>query len=334
MIDIASPIVRRVGFQTFDPEAMRETLQGSLLEHTPLDVGGFSGRLLQATAGDLRLDFGQYELPVLAAGPLAAERVSIGLVLQSEGPCVFNAQPVSPGDLVLYGENGELHTRLGAGARWVAIQVDRSCCAEVGLDLPERLSTVLTTEDAAAKRLTAELGLALDRLGADGESPDAVSAVRRDALVSARDALLAAVAAGFDQRRATAIGRGSNRAASRMRLLRRAEGYLEAHLAEPVAIVDLCRALDCPIHVLERTFSKVHGISPKRFLTHRRLTRLRQRLITADAAETSITEALLDCGLHHAGRAAAAYRDLFGELPGETLRQPPTRAVAAGGGVR
>ena len=320
MIDIASPIVRRVGFQTFDPEAMRETLQGSLLEHTPLEAGGFSGRLLQATAGDLRLDFGQYELPVLAAGPLAAERVSIGLVLQSEGPCVFNAQPVSPGDLVLYGENGELHTRLGAGSRWVAIQVDRSCCAEVGLDLPQRL--------------TAELGLALDRLGVDGESPDAVSAVRRDALVSARDALLAAVAAGFDQRRATAIGRGSNRAASRMRLLRRAEEYLEAHLAEPVAIVDLCRALDCPIHVLERTFSKVHGISPKRFLTHRRLTRLRQRLITADAAETSITDALLDCGLHHAGRAAAAYRDLFGELPGETLRQPPTRAVAAGGGVR
>jgi AraC-like DNA-binding protein len=119
-----------------------------------------------------------------------------------------------------------------------------------------------------------------------------------------------------------------------MRLLRRAESYLEAHLAEPIAIVDLCRALDCPIHVLERAFSKVHGISPKRFLTHRRLTRLRQLLLSADAAETSVTETLLDCGLHHAGRAAAAYRHLFGELPGETLRQPPTPAVAARAGVR
>jgi AraC family ethanolamine operon transcriptional activator len=334
MTDIASPIVRRIGFQTFDPEAMRETLQGSLLEHTPLEAGGFAGQLLQATAGDLRLDFGQYELPVLARGPLSTDRLTIGLVLQSEGPCVFNAQPVSPGDLVLYGENEELHTRLAGGVRWVAIQVDRLCCAEVGLDLPERLSTVLAADDSAVSGLTAQLGLALDHLRADGKSTDAAPAVSREVVVSARDALVAAVAAGFGERRATRISKGSDQAWSRMRLLRRAEGYLEAHLAEPIAIVDLCRALDCPIHVLERAFSKVHGISPKRFLTHRRLTRLRQLLLTADAAETSITEALLDCGLHHAGRAAAAYRHLFGELPGETLRQPPTPAVAARSGVR
>jgi hypothetical protein len=77
------PAVNTVLPHSFDPEAMAETLQRSTLKHTQLSRGRFRGRVFQAQSDAWRIDCGEYSLPVLARGPLAPDRISLGVLLQS-----------------------------------------------------------------------------------------------------------------------------------------------------------------------------------------------------------------------------------------------------------
>lgn len=65
---------------------------------------------------------------------------------------------------------------------------------------------------------------------------------------------------------------------------------------------------------------KTHtGISPYRFYQRSKLLRVRQALLTCPSDQASISWHAINEGFAHLGRFAAIYRDLFGELPSETL---------------
>jgi AraC-like DNA-binding protein len=113
-----------------------------------------------------------------------------------------------------------------------------------------------------------------------------------------------------------------------MSIIQRAEAYMDAHLAEPITISRICAETACPVHTLERVFLKSHGVTPKQFLTYRRLTALRSLLIKHSPEDMSVTRAALSCGLTHLGRAAVRYRQLFGETPSATLQASSPRAIA------
>ena len=102
---------------------------------------------------------------------------------------------------------------------------------------------------------------------------------------------------------------------------------MDDHLGEAITITGLCAVLDCPIHTLERAFSKIHGVSPRQFLNYLRLTKLRRILQRHEPEELSVTEAALQSGLTHLGRVAIRYKSMFGESPSVTLktRAPKTR---------
>ena len=111
-------------------------------------------------------------------------------------------------------------------------------------------------------------------------------------------------------------------------IIQRAEAYMETHLAEPITISRICAETVCPVHTLERVFLKSHGVTPKQFLTYRRLTALRSLLIKHSPEDMSVTSAALSCGLTHLGRTAVRYRQLFGETPSATLQASSPRAIA------
>jgi AraC-like DNA-binding protein len=311
--------LRRVTFDSFDPESMEQTLQQSQLEHTLLDGGRFSGQLTQGATADTRIDYGGYDLPVLAVGVLAPDRISLGFILLAPEACSFNSQAVNQGDLMLYSENEEIHARLCPGIRWIAIQMDRSLCAGVGLEMPEKVSAKLTSDGPTISHLQGLLAPSLQLISSVGDGDRVASPVICRAMDDVRDGMLSALAANQANWHRQSFARPNQRLVNRMRLVRRAEDYLEAHLDEPTTVADLCRELGYPIHALERAFVGVLGTTPKRFLNQRRMARLRRVLLASDADALSVTEAMLSCGLYHTGRAAGVYRRFFGESPNETL---------------
>jgi AraC family ethanolamine operon transcriptional activator len=103
----------------------------------------------------------------------------------------------------------------------------------------------------------------------------------------------------------------------RWRVVRRAEAFIEAHPGAALRIDELCNAACTSLSTLERVFREVFGITPRRYLTLRRLAAVRRELMNGDPAR-SITEVATQWGFFHLSRFAQEYGQLYNERPSQT----------------
>jgi AraC-like DNA-binding protein len=75
---------------------------------------------------------------------------------------------------------------------------------------------------------------------------------------------------------------------------------------------------------LEVAFRECIGMTPGKYLTLIRMNGVHRDLSRLERSATSITQVSLSWGFTHPGRFAAAYCELFGQLPSKTLKSTPT----------
>jgi AraC-like DNA-binding protein len=103
------------------------------------------------------------------------------------------------------------------------------------------------------------------------------------------------------------------------RIVARARAFIHEHLDQPLSIEKIASAAATSHRTLHRAFQVVLDETPYSYVQKLRLNRIRHDLVTdADAAWT-ITSAAHRWNITELGRFAAWYRDLFGELPSQTL---------------
>ena len=106
-------------------------------------------------------------------------------------------------------------------------------------------------------------------------------------------------------------------------IMRRFHRYVvEQGEDRPVYVPELCQAISVPERTLRYCCEQKLGMSPRAYLTLRRLTLVRRALLRGAA---SVADAARQYGFWHVGRFAQAYRAQFGELPSTTIkaqRQP------------
>jgi AraC-like DNA-binding protein len=101
--------------------------------------------------------------------------------------------------------------------------------------------------------------------------------------------------------------------------VKRAEAYIEAHLEEPVSIVDLAAAAGVSARSLQTGFQQFRGTTPMAHMRSLRLKRAHDELLAADPQRASVTDVAMRWGFVHLGKFAVAYKERFGESPRETL---------------
>ncbi len=103
------------------------------------------------------------------------------------------------------------------------------------------------------------------------------------------------------------------------RIVSRAREFIEVNLEEPLAVDAIALASHASRRTLFRAFITVLGESPSSYVRRRRLHRIRHDLITH--AERTCTIALVAnrWGMGELGRLSGRYRELFGELPSQTV---------------
>lgn len=101
--------------------------------------------------------------------------------------------------------------------------------------------------------------------------------------------------------------------------VKRAEAYIEAHLDEPISIVDLAAAAGVSPRSLQTGFQQFRGTTPMAHMRSLRLKRVHDELLAADPQRASVTDVAMRWGFVHLGKFAVAYREHFGESPRETL---------------
>jgi AraC-like DNA-binding protein len=96
------------------------------------------------------------------------------------------------------------------------------------------------------------------------------------------------------------------------------EGWIEAHLGEPITLGRLCQVAGVGARCLQKAFEYRRGMSPMRFVAERRLAAVHHRLMHAPERGT-VSRIALELGFDHLGRFAQAYKEFIGESPHETL---------------
>ncbi|PHS38729.1 MAG: hypothetical protein COB07_07845 [Sulfurovum sp.] len=98
---------------------------------------------------------------------------------------------------------------------------------------------------------------------------------------------------------------------------------LHDHIDKNISIPMLSEGLNIGVSQLHQVFKKEYGISPKRYLMLLRLNAVRKALLFADPGSVSIFTIAEQYQLFHMGHFSAAYKQLFGETPSETLHRKP-----------
>ena len=113
------------------------------------------------------------------------------------------------------------------------------------------------------------------------------------------------------------------RRVARAKLARAALQYMDREVLQGPTIHGMAAALGTTTRAVEVAVKHELGIAPSRYLLLKRLHAVR-RLLARGA--TRVTVAAFDCNFEHLGRFAHQYRQLFGELPSQTLRAARERA--------
>lgn len=318
-----SPTITNIRLDSFHPELMDETVSGGMLDHTQLAKGRFVASLLRADLGESHLDSGSYNLPLLASGEMPRDRVTLGFILRSGDTGVLNGAEVRDATPVILSEQAELNYRLAPDTRWLGFQIERSVLEATGVSLPPKDTWLPAAGAETIEELQKGLSTALSLLGQIEQHSDDIlnPGILATSLQEGILSLFCGVMQSDTPGPPISVPIGKNL----KNLVHTASEYMEAQMTQPIRIAPLCLATGVAWKTLQRAFVKVYGVSPKRYLTLRRLTRARRRLLTGSPATDSVTAIAVDCGFYHAGRFSIAYRELFGERPSETLASRPLR---------
>jgi transcriptional regulator GlxA family with amidase domain len=101
-------------------------------------------------------------------------------------------------------------------------------------------------------------------------------------------------------------------------VVRRIEEFIEAHWREPITIDRLAAEAGVSARAIFRAFERSRGYSPMAFAKTIRLKRAREVLMSGDPG-VNVTTTAFKSNFASPSRFAKDYRDVFGELPSETL---------------
>jgi AraC family ethanolamine operon transcriptional activator len=111
-----------------------------------------------------------------------------------------------------------------------------------------------------------------------------------------------------------------SRQPARIELVKQVQGWMAENPNLPITLDDLCRQVYVSRRCLIQGFREHLGMGPMAYLKLQRLHGARRFLLDADPAQTTVTAAAATFGFLNSGHFARDYRQLFGELPSETLQ--------------
>ena len=310
--------VMTASVDSFEPQTMEEALSQTTVEHLQLAKGRFLGQMMHARFTTSMLDWGSYNLPLLATAGMPTDEVTLGFILASDGESLMNGKSFTAPTFALFTEGTELNYRLAANTQWMALQVERDLLEPVGLSLQQGFAGPLAEPSRDNLQLRRDLQDALAVLRnissrrPDPGIPDPAGCMKQ-LEACFLDLMTSAFASGQP-----GPAPGTRHRSETIRLVREATDFIMSHMAEPVRIGSLCCEMGCDLKSLERAFHSVHGMAPRQFLTVSRINKARQLLLQSNG-RNDVTNIASACGIHHLGRFSQAYHSWFGERPSETL---------------
>ena len=302
-----------------DPDELAEGFCPWELRFRQLGGGSFVGELKFLQLGRIQIVCASGNRRLHAQGSAPPGSFGFAPVLPRNEGAIWRGRRSKKGQVVTIDPSQEADHITAADYEFVGLTVDgdffRECAAVAGgFDAEARLVGRLaaTSSPACCRALTAHLTELFDLVEAQPDlsvQPQTRQAVEEECV--RRVVEMIAQSTGGDR---TACW-----SSNRERLVRRADEYMRAGLGEPVSLLGLCREIGVSERTLHYAFQEVRGLSPMAYFRAVRLNAVRQELKAAAADTATVRQIARRWGFWHGGEFAAAYRQLFGELPSQTL---------------
>ncbi|MDF1861102.1 MAG: helix-turn-helix domain-containing protein [Verrucomicrobiales bacterium] len=323
-MSFSQPVLHRFQFRGYDPDRLREVINGADLDHVILAPTTCSANVDQWQSDALSIARGFYDFPVFVRGQFARGQLCIGMSRGKVEPTWVNGAHLSQSSLQVYAEAAEMTYRAGPSAEWCAITVSRELLQDAALqhlglelNLPVSGMRNYTLPPSSIDRLISRIASAQQPTSPSKEDPlwhqNQILRLTVEALAAA-DPENAKTIELRNKRRLEVIHRTD---AEIRRLIKNGSGY-SSH--------QLCRALGLSERNLQIHFKESLGMSPKSWFRHLAFNEVRSALIRKPKRPGMVTKIAMDHGFEHLGRFSRDYRKLFGESPSETARKSTLRS--------
>ena len=302
-------------YTSFDPEALRDVVHQSDIEHRLLGAGDLEIRVRNRTGPRFSVGAGDYGCAVYAQGVLHPGALTISLAPMRRGEVFLNGRPLPPHALQVYAEGASIDYVTTHAACWHTVTVTREhlqahAVGRLGRELavPAAGCAQFEPDPALTRQVLEQIETGYRLASEPGADPETQ--------LYCDLALLDALTEALAHAPSTPEPRGAR---TRRRIMEVVESVARqgAQSAEidAAALSRLCAASE---RLVEHAMRQGVGMPPKRWLTMARFNRVYAEL--ADPGNTrSVTDTALHWGFNHLGRFASNYRAVFGESPSDTV---------------
>jgi AraC family transcriptional regulator, ethanolamine operon transcriptional activator len=309
------PLLQRQSTTDLDQHARLQ--HGWSLRYEQLSPGRFHGEILQVNLPQVTLLREDTSIAVRQRGRLDDAAYGFAMSLTDKADLFFNGQRVPP-HAIMCGKGDEVDLTFPTQFSLIALAVDKDLLNPLWEMMYQKplaswleKKLVLTTTDIKAQALR-ELHLdTLQRAVELNSRPIdelALRQLRDDILIE----WIEAIPASVDVSDYPNLER-------RRRLVDRTCEVMMAHAEEPISILEVCRLVGTSKRKLNYCFADVLGTTPIKYLRAIRLNGVRRDLRDAPPGAT-VQDIAAHWGFWHLSQFAKDYKNLFGELPSQTLR--------------
>lgn len=255
--------------------------------------------------------------PCLFEGSIAADGVALMLCFDAVGKVCGQGTPFGPHSILIAPGRTAIQSTSLDVVTWMSLFIPASRMLTDARQKAQIVCRVVEVQALEYSMLRDALCrvLAAAEVGAFVSNPVGQEQAARWLIDLARP-----IASGHvvEMRDGLALGRPRR---PRAEIIERACEMVEAHSGASIRIDDLADAAGVSIRTLNYAFREQMGVSPRQFVRAYTLNAARTALLSAKIGSARVSDIAARLGVWEWGRFSRDYRQLFGELPSETLRR-------------
>lgn len=312
---------RPLDTQAFDDaQAQAEGLRGWNQQYQQLSRGPFHGVIRELFVGKQHLFLETLNKRLAQSGMVPEGSFGVGVPIQLDGPSILGGRTSEASNVHIFsGRDGfqyvspETHVMAGIEVRMADFLALAD--SEESMRSIERLASSAQPYIVSHNRIEEMRVFIHGVFNALAAAPELL---KNNAVTEALDrALLSNLMELFETDKKLVLEPTS--AVRRWSVVSRARDLISSRLADPFTVAELAAEMQVPRRTLQHHFQETLGIRPVEYLRVIRLNEARRRL--SGGATISVTDVATSLGFWHFGHFSRDYRQLFGELPSQTLKR-------------